>query len=61
MWKYDTTIIILTEQALQVIIVFMQGAKVIIGDLQTSNGDKIAQEIGENAVFVAMDVRILYS
>ena len=39
----------------------MQGAKVIIGDLQVSNGDKVAQEIGENAVFVAMDVRILYS
>ena len=37
----------------------MQGAKVIIGDVQVSNGEKVAQEIGENAIFVAMDVRTL--
>lgn len=38
----------------------MQGAKVVIGDIQASTGDKVAKEIGENAIFVAMDVRIYY-
>jgi 3-hydroxyacyl-CoA dehydrogenase / 3-hydroxy-2-methylbutyryl-CoA dehydrogenase len=32
------------------------GSKVILGDLQTSQGDKVAKEIGENVVFVPLDV-----
>ena len=36
----------------------MQGARVIVGDLQVSDGEKVAKEIGENAVFVPMDVSL---
>ena len=28
----------------------------IVGDLQVSDGEKVAKEIGENAIFVPMDV-----
>ena len=28
----------------------------IVGDLQVSNGEKVAREIGDNATFVPMDV-----
>ena len=34
----------------------LQGARVIIGDLQVSDGEKVAREIGDNATFVPMDV-----
>lgn len=30
----------------------------IIGDLQVSNGDSVAKEVGENATFVPTDVSI---
>ncbi len=33
-----------------------QGARVIVGDLQVSNGDGVAKEAGENATFVPTDV-----
>ena len=29
----------------------------LIGDLQVSDGEKVAKEIGDNATFVPMDVR----
>lgn len=32
------------------------GSKVILGDLQTSQGDKVAKEIGDNVVYVPLDV-----
>lgn len=32
------------------------GSKVVIGDLATSNGDKIAKETGDNVIFVPLDV-----
>lgn len=32
------------------------GSKVILGDLQTSQGDKVAKEMGDNVVFVPLDV-----
>jgi len=32
------------------------GSKVVLGDLQTSQGDKVAKEIGDNVVFVPLDV-----
>lgn len=35
---------------------FPQGARVIIGDLQVSDGEKVAREVGDNATFVPMDV-----
>ena len=34
----------------------LQGARVIVGDLQVSDGEKVAREIGDNATFVPMDV-----
>lgn len=34
-----------------------QGAKVVVADLPTSPGSDIAKEIGDNATFVATDVR----
>ena len=36
--------------------IFVQGARVIVGDLQVSDGEKVAREIGDNATFVPMDV-----
>lgn len=33
-----------------------EGSKVVIADLGTSNGEKAAEELGENAVFVELDV-----
>jgi len=39
-----------------------QGAKVIIGDLPTSKGKTVADELGEvNAVFAPMDVCIIFN
>ena len=35
---------------------FLQGAKVVVADLQVSNGESVAKEIGENASFVPTDV-----
>lgn len=35
-----------------------QGGKVVIGDLPTSKGNDLAQELGDSAVFVPMNVRI---
>ena len=36
--------------------ILVQGARVIVGDLQVSDGEKVAREIGDNATFVPMDV-----
>ena len=38
--------------------IFVQGARVIVGDLQVSDGEKVAREIGDNATFVPMDVSV---
>ena len=38
--------------------VFVQGGKVVIADLQVSNGESVAKEIGENASFVPTDVSV---
>ena len=35
-----------------------QGARVVIADLQVSDGDGVAKEIGENATFVPTDVSL---
>ena len=36
------------------------GARVIIADLSSSNGEQVAEEMGKNACFVATDVGINY-
>ena len=41
---------------LTVVYLCLQGARVIIGDLQVSDGEKVAREIGDSATFVPMDV-----
>ncbi|PRY83621.1 glucose 1-dehydrogenase [Alkalibacterium olivapovliticus] len=33
-----------------------EGAKVVVADLESSNGQKVADDLGENALFVAFDV-----
>ncbi|TVP93464.1 SDR family NAD(P)-dependent oxidoreductase, partial [Alkalibacterium sp.] len=33
-----------------------EGAKVVIADLESSNGEKVAEDLGDNALFVAFDV-----
>lgn len=33
-----------------------EGAKVVIADLESSNGKKLAEDLGENALFISLDV-----
>lgn len=38
-----------------------QGAKAVICDLPSSQGAEVAKELGENAIFCSVDVRIEYN
>lgn len=37
-----------------------EGAKVVLADLPTSTGQKVADDLGANAIFAPMDVSFLY-
>lgn len=37
-----------------------QGGKAVICDLPTSEGAKVAEELGSNAIFCPVDVRVIF-